>query len=91
MRNVGEETALFSEKDAGTGPKSLAFVSSLAVSQPCDWGSPDGSDGKESACSMGYPGSIPGLRRSPGEGDGCPLQYSRASLMAQMVKNPPAV
>ena len=36
----------------------------------------DGSDGKESACNMGDPGSIPGLRRPPGEGNGNPLQYS---------------
>ena len=35
-----------------------------------------GSDGKESACSAGYPGSMPGLRRSPGEGNGSPLLYS---------------
>ena len=34
------------------------------------------SDGKESACSTGDPGSIPGLRRSPGEGNGYSLQYS---------------
>ena len=31
---------------------------------------------KESACSVGDPGSIPGLGRSPGEGNGHPLQYS---------------
>ena len=31
---------------------------------------------KESACNAGYPGSIPGLGRSPGEGHGNPLQYS---------------
>ena len=35
-----------------------------------------GSDGKESACNSGGPGSIPGLRRSPGEWNGYPLQYS---------------
>ena len=35
-----------------------------------------GSDGKESACSAGGPGSIPGSGRSPGEGNGNPLQYS---------------
>ena len=35
-----------------------------------------GSDGKESACNVGDLGSIPGLRRSPGEGNGNPLQYS---------------
>ena len=37
---------------------------------------PGGSEGKESACSAGDPGSIPGLGRSPGEGDDNPLQYS---------------
>ena len=37
---------------------------------------PDGSDGKASAYNMGDPGSIPGLGRSPGEGNGNPLQYS---------------
>ena len=35
-----------------------------------------GSDGKESACSAGDQGSIPGSGRSPGEGNGNPLQYS---------------
>ena len=35
-----------------------------------------GSDGKESACSVGELGSISGLGRSPGEGNGNPLQYS---------------
>ena len=39
-------------------------------------GFPGGSDGKESACSVGDPGSIPGSGRSPGEGNGNPLQYS---------------
>ena len=34
---------------------------------------------------------IPGSGRSPGEGIGYPLQYSWASLVAQLVKNPPAV
>ena len=37
---------------------------------------PGGSDGKESASSEGDLGLIPGLGRSPGEGKGCPLQYS---------------
>ena len=35
-----------------------------------------GSDGKSSAYSVGDPGSIPGLGRSPGEGKGNPLQHS---------------
>ena len=41
------------------------------------------SAGKESACSAGDPGSIPGLGRSPGEGLGYPLLYSQVSLVAQ--------
>ena len=39
-------------------------------------GFPDSSVGKKSACNVGYPGSIPGLERSSGEGKGYPLQYS---------------
>ena len=39
-------------------------------------GFPGGSDSKESACNEGDPGLIPGLGRSPGEGNGNPLQYS---------------
>ena len=39
-------------------------------------GLPGGSDGKESACSAGDLGLIPGSGRSPGEGNGDPLQYS---------------
>ena len=37
---------------------------------------PGGSDRKESACNSGDLGSVPGARRSPGEGNGYPLQYS---------------
>ena len=51
-------------------------------------GFPDSSVGKESACNAGNPGLIPGLGRSPGEGIGYSLQYSWASLLAQLVKNP---
>ena len=40
------------------------------------WGFPSGSDGKESTCNAGDLGSIPGSGRSPGEGNGNPLQYS---------------
>ena len=40
------------------------------------WGFPGGSDGKASACNSGDLGSIPGLGRSPGEGNGNPLQHS---------------
>ena len=38
-------------------------------------GFPDGSDGKETSCNAGEPGSIPGLGRFPGEGNGYPLQW----------------
>ena len=54
-------------------------------------GSPGCSDHKESAYDAGDLGSTPGLGRSPGEGIGYPLQYSWASLVAQMVKNLPAM
>ena len=54
-------------------------------------GFPDSSVGKESTCNAGDAGSIPGLGRSPGEGIGYPLQYSCASLVAQLVKNPSAM
>ena len=43
---------------------------------PLFLGFPCGSAGKESACSAGDLGSIPGLRRSPGGGNGNPVQYS---------------
>ena len=52
---------------------------------------PGGSDGKESACNAGDRGSTPELGRFDGEGKGYPLQYSWASLVAQLVKNPPAM
>ena len=47
--------------------------------------------GKESTCNAGDSDLIPGSRRSPGEGIGYPVQYSWASLVAQLVKNPPAM
>ena len=54
-------------------------------------GFPDSSVGKESTCNAGDPGSIPGSGRSSGEEIGYPLQYSWVSLVAQLVKNPPAM
>ena len=54
-------------------------------------GFPDSSVGKESTCNAGDPSLTPGSGRSIGEGIGCPLQYSGASLVAQLVKNPPAM
>ena len=54
-------------------------------------GFPSSSAGKESACNAVDPGLIPGSGRFPGEGIAYPLQYSWASLVAQLVKNPPAM
>ena len=58
---------------------------------PVFWGFPCGSAGKESACNARDPCSIPWSGRYPGEGIGYPLQYFGASLVAQWVKNSPAV
>jgi len=49
---------------------------------------PDSPVGIEFACNAGDPSSIPGSRRSTGEGIGSPLQCSWASLVAQLVTNP---
>ena len=49
------------------------------------------SAGKESTCNAGDSDFIPGSGRPPGEGIGYPLQYSWASLVAQMIKNPPTM
>ena len=56
-----------------------------------DGGFPDSSAGKESTCNAGDPNSIPRSGSSPGEAIGYPVQYSWASLVAQMVKNPHAM
>ena len=55
------------------------------------WGFPHSSAGKESAYNAVDPSSIPESGRSAGEGIGYPLQYFWASLVAQLVKNLPAV
>src|SRR5574342_155489 len=64
---------------------------SMVKNLPTNMGFPDSSVGKESTCNAGDPGLIPGSGRSPKEGIGYPLQYSWASLVAQLVKNPPAM
>ena len=51
----------------------------------------DSSVDKESACNARDPGSISGSGRSAGEGIGYPLRISWASLVAQLVKNPPTM
>ena len=63
----------------------------VRVSQGDPLGGDDSSLGKESTCNEGNPGSIPGSGRSAGEGIGYPLQYSGVSLVAQLVKSPPAM
>ena len=67
----------------------LENSSPLAPAIPCCL--PGSSAGKKSTCNAGDPGSIPGLGRSAREGIGHPLQYSWVSLVAQMVKNLPAM
>ena len=57
----------------------------------CIEGFPHSSVGKGSACNAGDPGFISGSGRPSGEGTGYPFQYSWASLVAQLVKNLPAV
>ena len=52
------------------------IVDSSPTIPPYPFPIPGGSDGKESACNVGDLGSIPGSERSPGEGNGNPLQYS---------------
>ena len=54
-------------------------------------GFPGSSAGKVSACNAGGPDLVPGLVRSPGEETGYPLWYSWTFLVAQMVKNLPAM
>ena len=54
-------------------------------------GFPPSSVGKECMCNAADSGAIPGSGRSPREGIGYPLQYSWGSLLAQLVKYPPAM
>ena len=70
--------------------KSLTVDRSLSLKHEFDL-THDSSVGKESAWNAGDPSSIPGSRRSPGEGIGYPLQYSWVSPVVQLVKNPPAM
>ena len=85
---------------AAAAARALAFlVAQLLKNPPAMWETwvrslgwevfPDSSVGKESACNAGDPSSIPGLGRSAGEWIDYPLQYSWASLVAQLVKNLP--
>ena len=66
--------------------KNFFFLLAFSIYWRCF---PHSSVGKESACNAGDPDSIPGSGRSAGEGIGYSLQYSWASLVAQLVKNQP--
>ena len=54
----------------------MKIIKNVLESIKGDKGLPDGSMGKESTCNTGVVGSIPGSGRSPGGGNGNPLQYS---------------
>ena len=88
--SVGKESAC-NAGGPGSIPGSRRSIGEEMTTTPIFLGFPGGSAGKESACNAGDPGSIPGSGRSTGEGIGYPLQYSWASLVTQLVKNPPAM
>ena len=94
-RSPGEGTATHSNIRAWKIPWTIESMESQRVGH--NWatftflGFSGSSAGKESACNAGDPSSIPGKGRSTGEGVGYPLQYSWASLVAQLVKNQPAM
>ena len=86
------ESILSSEPVQSPSPADLAGRAGKRFSPPAPaLGFPGNSVGKESACNAGDPSSIPGSGRSPGERLGYPLQYSWACLLAQLVKNLPAM
>ena len=63
--------------DTGVAARRFFYLLSVFAGVLLDLkGFPGGSNGKESACNVGDPGSIPGSRRSPGKGNGNPLEYS---------------
>ena len=81
------QTGCWSLRESLPNPAGGVFVTSLWTSV----GFPHSSVGKESTCNAGDLSLIPGVGRSTGEGVGYPLQYSWASLVAQLVNNQPAV
>ena len=70
------ETIITKERENFRNENIFPYFIILPGATPEKWLHPGGSDGKESACNAGDPGSIPGLGRSPGGGYGNPLQYS---------------
>ena len=69
----------------------VTFFETDLILFPPKKGFPDSSSGKESTCKAGDPSPISESERSTGEGIGYRLQYSWASLVAQLVKNLPAM
>ena len=69
----------------------VSIIRILHFNASSGYGFPGSSAGTESTCNAGGPGLIPGSGRSAGEGIGYPLQYPWASLVAQLVKNLPAM
>ena len=78
-------------RDIPEGGDICIHIADLLLCIAATRGFPDSSASKESICNAGDPSSIPRSGRSPGEGTGYPLQYSWASLVAQLVKNLPAM
>ena len=74
-----------------TGPSGKSLPLFIYENSFCFLGFPDSSGGKEPAYKAGDSSLISGSGRSDQEGIGYPLQYSSASLVVQLVKNPPAM
>ena len=75
-------TAHLLRADSGRASSSLSHLQSYF---PGGTGFPGGSDGKESACSAGEPGLVPGLGRPRREGNGNPLRYSHLNGQRSLV------
>ena len=88
---MGGEFLLFGGKGGDFQEFSHTHFLTFMVSLRTALGFPDSSVRKESACNAGDPCLIPWSERSAGEGIGYPLQNSWTSLVAQLVKNPPAM
>ena len=79
-------------RNVGLNINSLKYCLKYSYNHIIPWlGFPDSSVGEESTINAGDLGSIPGSGRFAGEGIGCPLQDPWSFLVAQLVKNPPAV
>ena len=88
LQNIGNKLALCPPVCPPPTPSLLQVLfQRLQLGQ----GFPDSSVGKESTCNAGDPDLIPGSGRCTGEGKDYPLQFSWASLVAQLVKNSPAM